>query len=208
MQIKLSEKQIKNYWKSVCKTESCWIWNGATIRGYGRFIIVPAITTGTHRISWAIHNGGEIADNLVVCHKCDNPSCVNPEHLFLATQSENVADKVKKGRHYVNKKHCNSKLTPAQISEIRNSYKPRFTTQRFLAEKYGVSRENIHYILKGKSWKNLPNEIIKRDERFKLTQTQKSQIKQIYKSGKYSSRELSKIFNVGKTHILRIIHEK
>ena len=77
----------------VIKTDYCWEWTGLKYpSGYGRFCKKYA-----HRFSYEIHKG-EIYNNLKVCHSCDNPSCVNPEHLWLGTQKDNVQDRDKKGR--------------------------------------------------------------------------------------------------------------
>jgi len=89
----------ERFWAKVDKTDSCWVWTGATLRrGYGQIRIPVKKAKQAHRLSWEIHNG-PIPDGMLVCHKCDNPPCVNPAHLFLGTQSDNNKDCVRKGRH-------------------------------------------------------------------------------------------------------------
>lgn len=93
--------KIKNiaerFFLKVVKTEYCWIWKGFKNKlGYGDFSVACGIHQPAHRVSWLIHYGD--MNNLFVLHKCDNPSCVNPEHLFLGTQSENCHDRHRKGR--------------------------------------------------------------------------------------------------------------
>jgi hypothetical protein len=89
----------------------CWIWMGAIEdeRGYG-LVYVGAKRTGAHRYSWQLHNG-PIPDGVLVCHRCDVPSCVNPDHLFLGSKKDNYDDSRSKGRAYLGdhqkvKTHC------------------------------------------------------------------------------------------------------
>lgn len=89
------------FWRRVKKTRGCWLWTGAKTRGnYGELVhVVNRKQTGwrAHRLSWVL-NKGEIPDGLQVLHRCDNPPCVNPEHLFLGTQHDNITDMWLKGR--------------------------------------------------------------------------------------------------------------
>lgn len=91
--------------KCVPVTESgCWLWMGVIhASGYGHYNGKKA-----HRLSWELHNGS-IPDGMCICHKCDVPSCVNPNHLFLGTQGDNVRDAWTKGRHFQVRNHYESK---------------------------------------------------------------------------------------------------
>ncbi len=85
------------FWSKVNKTESCWLWTAMTIAGYGR-IRMGGKLVGAHQVSWRLHRG-PVPNALVVCHNCpggDNPNCVNPNHLFLASQTENLRDGARK----------------------------------------------------------------------------------------------------------------
>ena len=85
----------ERFWKKVNKTETCWLWTAATRAGYGAFKIGKKIE-GAHRVAYKLFNG-DIGDKLV-CHSCDNKLCVNPEHLFIGTYSDNLNDSYDKGR--------------------------------------------------------------------------------------------------------------
>ena len=87
------------FWKRVKKTQICWIWTGR-FDGVGYGIIQLGRgekRKGAHRASWELHYG-KIPDGLMICHHCDNPSCVRPDHLFLGTQKDNLQDASRKGR--------------------------------------------------------------------------------------------------------------
>ena len=120
----------------------CWLWVGSYHpAGYGQ-IAVGKIPVGAHRVSWELHRG-EIPEGMFVCHKCDFPPCVNPDHLFLGTSKENSRDMVNKGRH------PKAKVTLAEAREIASSLE----TSNVLAARYGMSRVSINYIKNGTTWK-------------------------------------------------------
>ncbi len=92
---------------------------------------------------------------LDVCHHCDNPPCVNPDHLFIGTEKDNVADMVAKGRQARWERGANSKLTWKEVNEIRSIYKkgiPGFSTVA-LGRKYGIASNNIWQIVTGNAWR-------------------------------------------------------
>lgn len=133
----------------------CWLWIGSDDnKGYGKFSI-KGKTTKAHRASYELYKGC-IPIGLHVLHVCDNPICVNPDHLFLGTHSDNMKDRQTKGRNptFVRYGSNNpaSKLDYKAIMEIREKYQPRKYSIRKLAKEYGVSFQLIQKIVVGKIW--------------------------------------------------------
>lgn len=134
--------------------ESCWIWKGKPRKdGYGQIQINKEKKIAS-RVSWAIHFG-DIPKGLEVCHKCDNRICVNPNHLFLGTQKENMEDAVSKGRMHLGEKHGLSKLTDKQAVEIRKLYATGKFSQSKLGEQFGVSQTIIYLLVNRKTWRHV-----------------------------------------------------
>lgn len=136
----------------------CWIYTGTwDIRGYGRVSSSHGRPPyKAHRVSFEHHNG-PINDGRFVCHKCDTPSCVNPEHLFLGTQSDNMLDAKRKGRLVRDPGTCSgdrnpfSKLTWAQVGEIRGRIAAKEPFAK-IAEDYPVKVSTIMKISQNKQW--------------------------------------------------------
>lgn len=143
-------------------TSGCWLWtspphNSGGFFGYGQFN-VEGRGVLAHRVSWEL-NRGPIPDGLKVLHKCDNPACVNPDHLFVGTHADNVADRCRKGRtrqgHVqlrAGENHGCAKLTWASVDEIRARYAAGDVTLRSLGRDFGVSHRAILFIVQGKHW--------------------------------------------------------
>jgi hypothetical protein len=127
----------------------CVVWIGATKNKYGQ-IRIKGKTVLAHRAAWELHNG-TIPRQLHLLHKCDNPYCINIDHLFLGTHQDNMADMVSKKRVAQGNKLPQSKLTPFLVSQIRNSD----LSGQQAAKHYGVSEANISMIRSGKSWKHV-----------------------------------------------------
>ncbi len=147
----------ERFWSKVSKTAGCWLWTASKTEGYGRFR-VGSQRGLAHRVSWEIHNG-LIPEGMLVLHKCDTPACVNPAHLFLGTNADNMADKVAKGRHtYVThrgEEHGQAKLTASQAIDI---YSRRGQLLRELATEFGVTPTLISRIRSGKCWTHIHKE--------------------------------------------------
>ena len=151
---------LDRFWSKVDKSygpDACWIWTACKQSGgYGRFGL-NGKTVQAHRYSYAAAHGWPAADRHV-CHACDNPSCVNPAHLFLGTDADNLADMRRKGRaspppknDLRGERHGMARLTAEQVLEIRR----RSETCRALAPIYGVSYATIASVKRGDSWGHL-----------------------------------------------------
>lgn len=129
------------------KSDDCWLWTGANFGRYGAFYFEKK-TIGAHTYAYSrIH--GEIPKGIFVCHRCDNPLCVNPDHLFLGTPKDNTKDMMSKGRGKWPRgdRHHLAKLSEKDISEIRDLQ--RAMSQSQIARHYGVSQSQISNICTG-----------------------------------------------------------
>lgn len=147
-QIPLKERLRLN---SSPNKSGCLIWTGTIgAGGYGSIKIGKNIKA--HRASWIAHKG-EIPKGMMVLHKCDTPACINPDHLFIGTQLDNMRDALAKGRNADTRgtKNGRAKLTEAQIADIRQSEETAVAT----AAKYGVSSSLISQIRLGQCWRHL-----------------------------------------------------
>jgi hypothetical protein len=125
---------------------------GKDNNGYGHFYISEKINTvKAHRYSYELHYG-KIENNLLVCHKCDNPSCVNPEHLFLGTNKENMQDMVNKGRAAKHQDtHHNAKINSEIVKEIRQYISLGYKNVE-IAKIYNLEHKHISLIRNNKRW--------------------------------------------------------
>lgn len=145
-------------------SNGCWEWTGSKMGGYGGLgwyvrnedglAEGRPKSTRAHRISWELHNG-PIPDGLCVLHYCDNPSCVNPDHLFLGTLQDNMDDRNKKHRQASGAKHGRARLTELQVLTIRLLSKEGMTHVA-ISEKLSIPRTTVRYIANRQTWKDGP----------------------------------------------------
>lgn len=146
------------FWQYVDKSNgpcSCWLWTKfKNQQGYGMTSKKTKRHTGAHRVAFEL-TFGAIPDGQCVLHKCDNPSCVNPNHLFLGTRADNNEDKFKKGRQMRGEKHPNAKLTTNDVLAIRTFLQENHSMKIYqeLGEKYGVTLQTIQRIYRKTSWR-------------------------------------------------------
>lgn len=162
------------FWRkaSISGPLDCWEWQGYRDRnGYGRLAVDGRMRLA-HRIAFRLAKSEPGA--LFVCHHCDNPPCVNPAHLFLGTAADNAADMRAKGRGLQTvrgaagpprqptheerargERDGNAKLTAAQVSEIRRRYVRGVTPQRDIAAAFGITIQNVSYIVRHKTWSHI-----------------------------------------------------
>jgi hypothetical protein len=156
------DKLLDRFNKKISKvTSGCWEWNACRFDdGYGRFVVNAKVVLA-HRMSYQIHVG-VIPDNLLVLHKCDNPPCVNPEHLFVGTHQDNTDDMIAKGRGYRGNEETrphgescyNSKFKDGDIVSIRLRAAEGAKTKD-LAKLYDVQESAIRKIITRTAWKHI-----------------------------------------------------
>lgn len=149
----------ERFWEKVeiLDLDQCWPWRGArTPNGYGRIGIDGSRVDIASRVSWRL-NYGPIPDGMCVCHRCDNPGCVNPRHLFLGTRRDNIVDMYSKGRgnRPFGEKHVCARFTPQEVADIRAIYARGGVSQRTLGEQYGVSHKAIGRLVARVTWRHV-----------------------------------------------------
>ena len=147
----------ERFWSKVNRADDdqCWNWQASLdTRGYGNFGIASEgkfKMQRAHRVAWELTHGAHSASGKVVCHRCDNRRCVNPGHLFLGTQSDNMQDCVAKGRlgDRCGANNPRSRLQESDVEAIRASA----VSLAALSRQYGVSKSTVHSIKAGKTWR-------------------------------------------------------
>lgn len=141
-------------WSRVVRGDGCWEWQGNRDgNGYGR-IGRGNKTPLVHRVAYEL-TYGPIADEADVCHRCDNPPCVRPNHLFIGTHQDNMADMVTKNRNTRGERVGNHKLSACDVQAIRAAYQPGLITQRELGRRFGISASMVSCITRGANWKGI-----------------------------------------------------
>jgi hypothetical protein len=147
---------------NVQQSDGCWTWTAAVNRqGYGVTRPLPGGSRLAHRVSWELHRG-TIPSGALVCHHCDNPPCVNPEHLFLGTIADNHRDMCLKGRasggSMRGSAHPRARLSAEEVRQVR-ILASLGVTQSWMAERFAISRPAISHIVAGRCWKRLSDEL-------------------------------------------------
>ena len=136
----------QRFWPRVEKlsTDECWEWKGPRYKsGYGMFTVGPGYVRTASRVAYILENG-PLDEGKIACHRCDNPPCCNPSHLYAGTHADNSRDKIERGRAVPRRSLL---LTPDQVASIRASSK----TQREIATEFGISRPYVSRIRSGQS---------------------------------------------------------
>jgi hypothetical protein len=167
-----------NFWAKVEKSDGCWLWRGAVVRGglgYGRFSLPNQESSTAHRVAWEFVNG-PIPDGLIVRHVvCRNPLCVRPEHLALGTHRDNMNDRERDGMTASGERHgsrthpervprgeraAHAKLTTDEVVRLIDGSVEAGKTTTQLAAEFGISRPAVRAIIEGRNWAHVSNAIV------------------------------------------------
>lgn len=161
----------QRFWAKVKKTDTCWLWTGAKRnKGYGAFTYTEngkLVQDRAHRYSYRLHIS-PIPLGMFVLHRCDTPACVNPDHLFLGTNEDNIRDMLAKGRHIPGGTHIGDqgawkrgtrhhavKLTEDDVREMRRLYAEGGWSYSQLGKRFGVNTSAAYKVVKRLLWKHL-----------------------------------------------------
>lgn len=142
--------------KMIATDSGCWEWTGSFGGdGYGVISVGRNKQYRVHRLAYEIFKGSSPGEYMV-CHKCDNPKCFNPDHLFLGTAKENTSDMIKKGRAFIalGSVHPNSKVTEEDVLAIR-AERANVATLTAISVAYGITFQHVSNICRGKTWKHV-----------------------------------------------------
>ncbi len=165
----LAMTPAERFWYKVQKSDGCWPWLGSSNRlGYGLVRFNGGGTTTAHRYAYELTHGAIGDRHLLVCHHCDNPPCVRPDHLFLGTSADNMHDAQRKGRMRTRSpkvlkgqrrgERCHwARLTTDDVLDIREAYASGFGSLSELAGLYGIHYSAISLIVNRKRWAHLPD---------------------------------------------------
>lgn len=143
----------ERFWRRVDRSGECWTWTGSrNACGYGT-LRRERRTYLAHRWSWLLA-GRELPVGLSVCHRCDTPACVNPDHLFLGTHQENIADMVQKNRHVRGARKPAAKLVDDDVRAIREMARQGEKNPK-IAALFGVSTPTIWHIVRRRQWRHV-----------------------------------------------------
>jgi hypothetical protein len=149
--ISLTDGDIKRFRALVVKSDGCWLWKGGVNRnGYGNFYLKingRQNLRNAHRVSYALEVGDPAG--LHVCHRCDNPRCVRPDHLFLGTNADNMEDMIRKGR--ASHPASTVKMTLEKANEMRSLFSAG-ASKGSLSRKFGISQKQTRDIINGRYW--------------------------------------------------------
>ncbi|KKP77809.1 MAG: hypothetical protein UR73_C0010G0003 [candidate division WS6 bacterium GW2011_GWF1_35_23] len=213
-------KDIENFkirfWKLVDlkdKSDSdCWNWLSIKDKdGYGKIKIRiekgKFKRFGAHRISYMIHNG-KIEGDLCVLHSCDNPTCVNPNHLRLGTHQDNARDKKIRNRqpHPKGILHGGAKINVNDVIRIRSLYKNKNIKLISIAEEFNLTISTITNIATGKDWSHIPGKVKGRYRKINFEIAE--EIRKLYATKQYTRKFLANKFNMTVTTITNVINNK
>lgn len=146
---------MRRFWDKVTRTDGCWLWGShRDKRGYGRFFL-DGKARFAHRVSLTLA-GTTVPDDLMVLHRCDNPPCVNPSHLYVGDASQNQLDAhARKRRRSDGDWNGNRILTSEKVARIRALYAAGVHDTGELANAFGVNRWNVRQVVSGRIWKGV-----------------------------------------------------
>jgi len=213
-----SQDILKRFWSKIEipvdweTNDQCWKWKASTWKGYGQFLLYENKKVRAHRFIYEYYYG-PILDDLIIRHKCDNPSCCNPNHLITGTQIDNVNDMIERKRqnNVKGSENGNSVLTEEQVIEILENIKNGlYSTQLQISDDYFISKSVINKILNGYLWKSITDKYnldelrkIFTHPNSQLTKEEVLEIRKLFLDGK-NNIEIGKEFNVSPITISRI----
>ena len=209
------KNNIERFITNVNIGDKCWEWNGHRDKdGYGRFHIYYTKTKkqtniGAHKVSYELFYGKLVPGGMCVCHTCDNPTCVNPNHLWLGTNQDNMDDKINKGRQIHGENHHRAKLNWEKVKEIRVLYNNGENSREQLSKLFEMDKSTISDICNNIIWHD--TSYIKTNNKIgntKLTQKIADEIRKLHSTCEYTGKQLGTMFNISGSCVSEIIRYK